>query len=114
MSIEIFSRDLNVDEAMVRYQSLGRHADETLDRMRRLTASPPQRTVRQFTMVANQLAALYPIDTAPTPPSPSALLLLLVPVGAPVVFLLSAPTAVQELALWTRKRRRLTQPPTRR
>jgi peptide/nickel transport system permease protein len=114
MSIEVFSRDLNVDEAMVRYQSLGRHADETLSLMRRLTASPPQRTVRQFTMVADQLAPLYPIETVPTPPSLTALLLLLIPIGAPVIFLLSAPTAVQELALWARRRRRLARPPTRR
>ncbi len=106
MSIEIFSRDLDVDEAMARYQSLGRHADETLDLMRRLTAHPSQRAVRQFTMVASQLSPLYPIDSAPAPPSWSAVLLLLIPFGAPIVCLLAAPTAVQELALWARQRRK--------
>jgi ABC-type spermidine/putrescine transport system permease subunit II len=110
MSIEVFSRDLDVDGAMSRYQSLGRHADETLDLMRRLTASPPQRTVRQFTMVADRLAPLYPTDPVPTPPSWTAVLLLLIPFGAPVVFLLAAPTAVQELALWARQRRKRRQP----
>jgi peptide/nickel transport system permease protein len=114
MSIEIFSRDLDLDGAMARYQSLGRHAEETLDLMKRLTASPSQRTVRQFTMVADQLAPFYPIDTTPTPPSLRSLLLLLIPIGAPILFLLSAPTAVQELALWARRRRRLARPPTRR
>jgi peptide/nickel transport system permease protein len=114
MTIEIFSRDLNVDTAMLRYQSLGRHADETLDLMRRMTGSPSQRTVRQFTMVAGELASFYPTDPAPAPPSWSAVLVLLIPIGAPVIFLLSAPTAVQELTLWTRRRRRLARPPVRR
>ena len=105
MSIEAFSRDLDVAKAMARYQSLGRHADETLSVMRRLTGNPSQRVVRQFTMMAEELTPLFPVESTPDPPSWTAIVLLLIPLTAPVVFLLAAPTAVQELALWGRKRR---------
>jgi hypothetical protein len=98
MSIELFSRDLDIDKAMRRYQSLGRQADDTLDLMLRLTASPSQRYVRQFTMAAGQVAELYPVQTAPESPSWSRILLALVPAAAVLVFVLSAPRALLELA----------------
>jgi hypothetical protein len=97
MSIELFSRDLDIDKAMRRYQSLGRHADDTLDLMLRLTANPSQRYVRQFTMAAEEVAELYPIQTASAPPSWFGVLLALLPAAAILVFALSAPAALQEL-----------------
>jgi hypothetical protein len=97
MSIELFSRDLDIDKAMRRYQSLGRHADDTLNLMLELTANPSQRYVRQFTMAAADVAELYPVQTGSEPPSWSDILMGLVPAVAILVFVLSAPAALQEL-----------------
>lgn len=98
MSIELFGRDLDLDKAMSRYQSLGRHAEDTLDQMRRLTANPSQRYVRQFMMAADAVAELYPVQTTQAPPSWFRLAFAVMPVVALVIFILAAPSAVQELA----------------
>jgi peptide/nickel transport system permease protein len=98
MSIEAFSRDLDIDQAMRRYQSLGRHAEDTLHALRLLNTSPPQRAVRQFAMVVQQLARFYPFDAQASPPSLGAILILLIPAASLVVFVLALPAAIQELA----------------
>jgi peptide/nickel transport system permease protein len=105
MSTELFSRDLDVDEAMLRYQALGPHAEETLHSMRLLTANPPQAVVRQFMMVAQELAPFYPLESSAAPPSWRSILFLLVPVGALLTFILSAPSAVVELTSRAHRRR---------
>ena len=98
MSIEVFAQDLDIDQAMRRYQNLGRYAEDTLRSMRRLTANPPQRDVRQFLMVTEQVAPIYPLESPASPPSLRAALLFLIPSGALVIFILSAPTAMRQLA----------------
>ncbi|HLB64741.1 MAG TPA: hypothetical protein VJJ46_07850, partial [Anaerolineales bacterium] len=52
----------------------------------------------QFLMVTEQVASFYPLESSASPPSLRAALLLLIPSGALVIFILSAPTAMRQLA----------------